>query len=155
MKRYNITCEEEQGLGPMGSDTLTGRIQIDEAKNGEWVRYEDAFNTDHTRRDFGRPWIVCAANRNRKTRVIVTGARHFDKIMKGQIEAMASQAARASEENMVKWWHDEGWSSSEQGFIDQHGSFHDRENAWLIAEENGQVARITGSKGELFSEDLY
>jgi hypothetical protein len=43
----------------------------------------------------------------------------------------------------------------EQGFIDQHGKFYSREDAWDIAKENGQIFRDCDVDGTLFSENLY
>lgn len=42
-----------------------------------------------------------------------------------------------------------------QGFIDQYGKFYDREEAWCVAEKNGQIIRDCGCPGELYSENLY
>lgn len=43
-----------------------------------------------------------------------------------------------------------------QGFIDQHGNFYDRQQAWVIAEGNGQIIRYNdGCEGTLYSENLY
>ncbi len=84
--------------------------------------------------------IVCAAIRNKDGHVI-TGARHYDKVMVAQIKAVA-------EEGM--------WSVAEQGFIDNHGDFHCRVEAWKIAEEKGQIIRRVGNdKPVLYSENLY
>lgn len=45
---------------------------------------------------------------------------------------------------------------TEQGFIDQHGNFYSREEAWKIAQANGQIIRrVGGDEGRLFSENLY
>lgn len=82
--------------------------------------------------------IVCAAMR--KEGRIVTGARHYDKVMRSQMEAA---------EGLV-WWR-----GCRQGFIDQFGDFIDREEAWKIAEEQEQIRRDVASKGVLFSENLY
>jgi len=43
----------------------------------------------------------------------------------------------------------------EQGFITSTGRFVDREEGWKIAEASGQILRVTGSAGTLFSEDLW
>ena len=48
---------------------------------------------------------------------------------------------------------------SEQGFIDRFSKFHNREEAWKIAEPAGQIRRRVGGDtingGTLFSENLY
>jgi len=45
----------------------------------------------------------------------------------------------------------------QQGFIDQHGNFHNRRAALEIAYSCGQLSHEekTGNKNELFSEDLW
>lgn len=82
--------------------------------------------------------IVCAANR--KNDRIITGARHFDKVMIAQMELSGGLA----------WWR-----NSEQGFIDQFGDFVDRQEAWTIALTQNQIIRQVSSHGTLFSENLY
>lgn len=102
------------------------------------------------------PRIVCAANRHNQSLIIVCGARHFDSVM----------------EHVIK--HNGGypyWNDCECGFIDQYGNFYTREEAWIVANENGQIAkRIEGvytdefgqirkgvevNEGILYSENLY
>lgn len=83
-------------------------------------------------------WIVCAANKHKETGTIFCGARHFDNPMRGQIKAAGYK-----------------FTGYEQGFIDQFGRFYDRKEAWIIAEKNGQIKRISGTKGTLYSEDIY
>ena len=81
--------------------------------------------------------IVCAAMR--KEGYIICGARHFDSIMRAAIKKFNDKPA--------------GW---EQGFIDQFGVFLTREEAFVIAEANGQIRqRVGGDNGRLFSENLY
>ena len=90
------------------------------------------------------PVIVCAANRWEG--VIVCGARHFDDIMRMQIGAL-------HQNNKPDYSGD--W---EQGFIDQWGNFHTREEALVIATEAGQInfrRPKTHPVTKLFSEDLY
>lgn len=43
----------------------------------------------------------------------------------------------------------------EQGFVDTHGNFLGREEAWERAMRTGQILRDCGTTGELFSENLY
>lgn len=87
--------------------------------------------------------VVCAANRNRVTGLIICGARHFDTIMHRQMEA------RPPEEL-------DDWHRSEQGFIDQFGNFLTREEAHKVATERGQFfRRFAGDERELYSENLY
>lgn len=87
-----------------------------------------------------RPRIVAAANKSKKDGLIVVGARHFDSLMRAQINA----AGRLSTE------------FNDQGFIDQFGNFYSREEAFIIAGSNGQIIRrCGGDDGCLFSENLY
>lgn len=85
--------------------------------------------------------IVCAANR--KHGRIVTGARHCDKVMRAQIIAAEG----------LDWWKG---GDVEQGFIDQFGDFLTREEAHVIAKEQGQIRRrCGGDEHRLYSENLY
>ena len=38
------------------------------------------------------------------------------------------------------------WPIKEQGFVDQYDHFYTREDAWKIADKNGQIRRETGWK---------
>jgi len=88
--------------------------------------------------------VVCAANRNKVTGAIVCGARHFDQVMRSQINAITGDK------------QDLDWVGSEQGFIDNFGKFLTREEAHKIAYWNGQRKyRCGGDKDKLFSENLY
>ncbi len=98
--------------------------------------------------DRHKPWIVCAACRNSKTGLIVTGARHFDRIMRDTINAMMP-----AHMDQLDYWK-EGWSDADQGFIDQRGNYYDRDEAYAIAEANGQIREHLDCRG-LFSENLY
>lgn len=99
------------------------------------------------------PRIVCAAmlmNDNS----IVAGIRHFSPEMRAI---------------MARAYGDEYYLEvKEQGFVDQFGKFYSREDAWKIADKNGQIIRPTGweenstprkanvgDDGCLFSENLY
>ncbi len=82
--------------------------------------------------------IVCAAML--KEGRIITGARHFDKIMRAQMEASEG----------IKWW-----KSCAQGFIDQFGDFLDRKEAWKIASQRRQIRKRVSCAGTLYSENLY
>lgn len=83
-------------------------------------------------------WVVCAALK--KEDRIIAGARHYDKVMRRQIES--SEGRRF-------------WLGCEQGFIDQFGDFLTREEAYEIAEKNNQISRTVSSKGILYSENIY
>ena len=83
--------------------------------------------------------VVCAAVLvNDHT---ICSARHFDSVMRAQIGAINEPYSAAN----VK-----------QGFIDQHGEFLTREDAWIVAKTAGQIIRrVGGDSGRLFSENLY
>lgn len=87
------------------------------------------------------PRVVCAAIRHKITGAIICGARHFDKIMCKQIEGPKIGV----------------WADADQGFIDQFGNFMTRQEAYVIAEKNGQFfgKDAPHEKGCLYSEDLY
>jgi hypothetical protein len=95
------------------------------------------------------PRIVCAANRFADN--IVVGPRHSDDTMRKQIDLYDAIAVLTGK----KW----NKITAEQGFIDQFGDFHTREEAWKIAEANGQIYRRCGGDtangGTLYSENLY
>ena len=86
-----------------------------------------------------RAYIVCAACRYEGT--IIAGARHFDKIMYTQIDAIG-----------------EKFNIAEQGFIDQFGNFYTRVEAFNTILRN-DIQSINyernGSTTELYSEGLY
>lgn len=81
--------------------------------------------------------IVCAANRHTITSSIVVGVRHWDVLMRQHI-------------------FDKDYSDYEQGFIDNKGKFLTREEAYVVAEREGQIIRrVGGDEGVLYSENLY
>lgn len=83
--------------------------------------------------------IVCAAVLVNEH--IVCSARHYDPLMLAQMELIAEAYSGAN---------------VEQGFIDQHGKFLTREEAWAVATEAGQIMRrVGGDEGRLYSENLY
>lgn len=84
--------------------------------------------------------VVCAAVK--KEDRIITGARHFDNIMRNQIKAAEG----------LDFWKS---GDVEQGFIDQFGDFMDRKVAWGVALEQNQIAREVSVPGTLYSENLY
>jgi hypothetical protein len=83
--------------------------------------------------------IVCAANRDPQTGLVVCGARHFDNVMRRVIEQSNIPCKN------MHW---------EQGFIDNRGEYLSRERAMEIAVAAGQYVKI-GHEVELYSEDLY
>ncbi len=78
--------------------------------------------------------------------VILCGARHFDSVMRTQIDAMGGSKA-------LRKLH----GSEDQGFIDQFGTYLSREDALAIVLANGQRfnPERNGSTDELYSEGLY
>lgn len=84
--------------------------------------------------------VVCAANRDKKSGLIVCGARHYDTVMQPQIVLLGCTQ----------------FGDMEQGFIDQWGVFMTREEAWVVAEAANQIIRRVGGDGKkLYSENLY
>lgn len=87
--------------------------------------------------------VVCAACRQGD--LILAGARHFDTVMRAQLEAITGDCKLAG-----PW---------EQGFIDQWGVFMDRKEAMRVAMAAGQPVDIErgcgGDSGTLYSEGLY
>lgn len=83
--------------------------------------------------------IVCAANRHKFVGDIdiILGIRHWDELMRQQVS-------------------DSDYSNYEQGFIDNKGKFLTREEAFVVAEREGQIIRcVGGDEGVLYSENLY
>ena len=84
--------------------------------------------------------VVCSATRERTGKMrVICSVRHWDALMRKQ-----------AEDCEFKHW------DAEQGFVDQHGEFLTREDAWMIAEAAGQIIRRVGGDGQrLYSENLY
>ena len=88
----------------------------------------------------GTERIVCAAVLYTDG-VLLVGPRHFDAVMHKQYAGFGCHLSEAE---------------CAQGFLDQYGQFHTREQAWVIAERNGQIIRDHDkTPGRLFSENLY
>lgn len=85
--------------------------------------------------------IVCAANRL-EDGTLLCGARHWDKAMRAQADAMNLNC---------------GSNQIEQGFINQFCEFRTRKEALKIVKENGQPfdAKRNVASDELYSEGLY
>lgn len=83
--------------------------------------------------------IVCAANRKRFTGEVVLGIRHWDAWMTKALDTEGDPV--------------------DQGFIDNHGQFLNRVDAWKVAEAANQIIRRVGGDtkdgGTLYSENLY
>jgi len=90
--------------------------------------------------DKSNPWVVCAAMKMNDGSLVL-GVRHFSPDMRAT----------------MKLAYGDGYhlKVSEQGFVDQFGQFLTREEAWVIAEKNGQIRYRVSSAGTLYSENLY
>jgi hypothetical protein len=101
--------------------------------------YEDEKSEPLPVRPESSGWVVvCAANKL-KSGLIVTGARHHDKIMNAQIAASGQSHVGET-----------------QGFINQFGNFMTRSEALEVALKTGQRKhRCGGDSKQLFSENLY
>jgi hypothetical protein len=85
--------------------------------------------------------VVCAAIRSRNSGKIICGARHYDQIMRSQLQDCPIDKVIV-----------------EQGFIDQWCNFMNREDALIVALSANQLIRTGGGFNgscELFSENLY
>jgi hypothetical protein len=84
--------------------------------------------------------IVCAAMINMEG-VIIPSPRHFDRTCHELLEIAGLEGKNCN------------WL---QGFIDQHGKFYDRKEAFILAVKNKQIFRPTSYEtNELYSENLY
>lgn len=83
--------------------------------------------------------VVCAANRFDDGTLII-GPRHFDMTMHDQIQARGLRGTDMDHE---------------QGFIDQHGVFMSRKEAFIVATNANQLIRPAFQPDILFSENLY
>lgn len=90
--------------------------------------------------------IVCAANKHYANGTILLGVRHWD-------AAMRDAAYRHSPLTPVVH------SEYKQGFITNKWRWVDRQEAWKIAQAEGQIIRRVGGDdsdgGTLYSENLY
>ena len=90
--------------------------------------------------------IVCAANKHKQDEnLVLIGARHWDKRMHAQWEVLQKMTGKLDSFDFI------------QGFIDNRGDFHTREEAFIIATKQNQIIKKTGGENsiQLFSEDLY
>lgn len=86
------------------------------------------------------PWIVCAAMKM-DDGLIITGIRHFSPEMRTVMKRVYGMGYYLRVE--------------EQGFVDRRGQFLSREEAWKVAESNGQIRFQVSTPGTLYSESLY
>lgn len=86
--------------------------------------------------------IVAAALQHKDGRVVV-GVRHYDELMIGVLKQLPDFMTA-------------GWRAADQGFVDNHGVYWTREDAWIIAEAAGQIIVSEGTRrGVLHSEDVW
>lgn len=123
------------------------------------VGHEYVFNTSYyivlIGPDCPRQRIVCAAMKSEKYGTIIASPRHCDSVataqMRNAVAAHLNYAPVEAVGNVFKDW--------KHGFIDQFGTFFDRQQAWKLAEKRGQIIRRVGgditNDGTLYSENLY
>lgn len=121
--KYYPCCGERWSLPQLGCPLCGGPLG------------EDRWKPDYAK---APRRIVCAAMM--KEGRIVTGARHYDLLMKSQMDAAEG----------IDWW-----LGCKQGFVDQFGDFLNREEAWVVAKEQNQIIREVSTPGRLYSENLY
>lgn len=91
-----------------------------------------------------RPVIVCAANLTPDGRLLL-GVRHWDNNMRSQFRAIYGYQAYSTGHwnRLVRFLQGRPQpalgTEIEQGFIDQFSRFYTREEAMLVAKQNGQV----------------
>jgi len=87
------------------------------------------------------PRVVCAAVKMKDGAVIV-GIRHLSPDMRAVLRRI--------------YGPDYKYMIVDQGFVNTWGDYLTREEAWVVAEANGQIRRrVGGDDGKLFSENLY
>lgn len=88
--------------------------------------------------------VVCAATKfqTEHGEIVIASPRHYDKTCVTVLKELRSHAFVAE---------------IDQGFLDQFGEFMTRKQAFLVAQEAGQIIRTCGSEhtGRLYSENLY
>lgn len=98
-----------------------------------------------------KPKIVSAATKHSLDgrEIIVASPRHYDSIHRGIVGTIIDNIFSEDPEKSFK--------EISQGFVDQYGTYYDREHALRIATEAGQLVGRTKTQPEhqLFSEDLY
>ena len=90
------------------------------------------------------PRIVCAAYKM-KDGFILSGVRHWSPDMRETAKRIYGDEYHLK---VDRNFHD-------GGFIDQHGKYYNRQDAWKIAEKNGQILKEVSTVRALYSENLY
>lgn len=118
---------------------LQSRIWIQDDKDGFTGWRRDKYNST--------TWIVCAANKFHD--IVVPAPRH------ASVDMHQAYCSFGGWSMLLEYAKRNG-SFEEQGFIDQFSIFYTREEAFEIAEKNGQIRFPEGNSGrKLFSEGLY
>jgi len=96
--------------------------------------------------------IVCAAMLM-DDGLIVTGIRHYSPEMRATLRRIYGSGLKV----FGVWLKKPYWFRVKaQGFVDTHGTFVPRKEAWLTAEANAQIRPHSSLvRGTLYSEDLY
>lgn len=98
--------------------------------------------------------IVCAAN-SAVGSPLILGPRHWDETMHRTYQSLKASHDFEKEQLGLTMEFPETHVFT-QGFIDKHGDFKTRQQAWHIALAAGQIIRkVGGPEGTLFSEHLY
>jgi hypothetical protein len=88
--------------------------------------------------------IVCSACKPKNSDIIICSPRHLD----GTCRAILKSIAVDEKDKFIL--------PSGQGFVDQYGTWFNREEAYIIAKANNQIIRrCGGDEGTLYSENLY
>lgn len=120
----------------MTTDVATVDTSGEPIVKTEWDSKAHAKEYAHIQR------VVCAAIMSYDGDIVL-GIRHFSPDMRKQLDLRVDKAKFLSHNDV------------QQGFVDQWGNFLTREEAWIIADRQGQIVRDVSTPGELFSENLY
>lgn len=83
---------------------------------------------------------------------VIMGVRHFSPDMRAVLRRLYGTGFKLLGVWISRPYH---LRVVEQGFVDQFGTFHDREAAWTIAQAAGQIREQVSTPGTLYSENLY
>lgn len=127
---------------------IAAKMRLNEYINNNYLKNDvDGFTGWRWEKYKVKLVIVSAANRYGG--IILCAPRHSGPAMFQNIMAFGG---------MVFLHNWAGDKNCEQGFVDQYGTFHTREEAYVIAKRNKQIISNKGrgtTPGTLFSEDLY
>lgn len=127
---------------------IASKMRLNEYINNNYIKNDkDGFTGWRWEKFKVKLVIVSAANRYGG--IVLCAPRHSGPAMFQNIMAFGGMSF------LHKWAGDE---VCKQGFVDQYGTFYDREEAYVIAKRNNQIISNNGlgtTPGTLFSEDLY